>query len=141
MGTGQRVSALRRAAGISQAELARRVGITPPHVSRLEAGKSDNLTAEVVVKLADALRTTTDHLLTGAGPNEPSDEWSGSERRRALQETYKALIQEAEQLDEMALRVIDEECCRLVRLVASERKRLGIANAKNQGSLGSFKAN
>jgi transcriptional regulator with XRE-family HTH domain len=56
-----KILALMESKGITRAELARRTGIKPPHISRLLASDGDTLlsTAE---KVADALRVTVDQL-------------------------------------------------------------------------------
>lgn len=65
---GQRVRALRLAQGMSQTKLADLLGITQSNVSGLERG-ARSLTIHQVVRLANALGTTTDELLRGVSPN------------------------------------------------------------------------
>lgn len=64
-GLGARVKAARETLGLNQAELARRVGVEPSVIQRFEAGTTTPAAA-VLIPLARALETTTDHLLTGA---------------------------------------------------------------------------
>lgn len=52
---GTRLAELREAAGISQAELARRSGLHQSFISRLEAGRVENITRNTYLKLAGAL--------------------------------------------------------------------------------------
>jgi DNA-binding XRE family transcriptional regulator len=48
------LSTLRLAAGLSQAELARRIGTSQPHIARIESGLNDP-TTDVVVRIAVGL--------------------------------------------------------------------------------------
>jgi DNA-binding XRE family transcriptional regulator len=52
---GVRLGLLRRAHGISQAQLARVLGTTKSNVSRLEAGRDGGLTVERLVAVQDAI--------------------------------------------------------------------------------------
>lgn len=56
-----RLRELREGAGLSQAELARRVGATQPSMNRLEQGGTDN--PRYLVRLARELQTTPEYLL------------------------------------------------------------------------------
>ena len=56
---GQRVAALRRLAGLSQAELADRAGIQRSHLSRIESGRYD-VTLPILQFIAEALGMTVD---------------------------------------------------------------------------------
>ena len=59
----EKIKFLRKQKGISQAELARIIGIHTAHVSRLETGKYAP-SVDVLKKLSEALETTTDNLLS-----------------------------------------------------------------------------
>ena len=65
---GPRIAALRRKAGLSQAELARRLQISASAMGMYEQGRREP-SAEILVALARELRISTDYLLTGT----PSD--------------------------------------------------------------------
>jgi len=69
---GSRLARLRRAKGWNQSELAARVGVTSNQISKFEreTGKPG---LETLSKLAEALATTTDFLLTGREPQEIHD--------------------------------------------------------------------
>jgi transcriptional regulator with XRE-family HTH domain len=54
---------LRRQAGLTQEELADRIGETQPYISELETGAVRNPRVETLLALADALGTTVDDLL------------------------------------------------------------------------------
>jgi transcriptional regulator with XRE-family HTH domain len=61
---GQRIGALRRKLGLSQAELAHRLGISPSAMGMYEQGRRQPSGATLVA-LARELQVTTDFLLTG----------------------------------------------------------------------------
>ena len=64
---GARIAALRREAGLSQAELASRLQVSPSALGMYEQGRREP-SADTLVKLARELGVTTDYLLTGV-PN------------------------------------------------------------------------
>ena len=64
MEIGKHIYSRRRALGMTQAELAAELGVTPQFVSALEKGVSSP-SLPVLVKLAATLGTTTDYLLIG----------------------------------------------------------------------------
>ena len=59
---GQRVRRYRKAKGLSQEQLAERVGISVPHMSHIETGNT-KLSLPVLVEIAGALQVQTDDLL------------------------------------------------------------------------------
>ena len=61
---GPRIAALRREAGLSQAELAARLGVSPSAMGMYEQGRREP-SAQLLVALARELKVTTDFLLTG----------------------------------------------------------------------------
>ena len=61
---GPRIAALRRERGLSQAELASRIRVSPSALGMYEQGRREP-SAEVLVALARSLEVTTDFLLTG----------------------------------------------------------------------------
>lgn len=60
---GQRVREVRIEAGLTQKELAERVGVPAQYVSMVETGSSANPTLRLIVLLADALDVPTSDLL------------------------------------------------------------------------------
>lgn len=62
----ERLKEKRKALGMSQTELAERVGVTSRTIQNYELGSRKPQNMEVVQKLADALNTTTDYLLGNA---------------------------------------------------------------------------
>jgi transcriptional regulator with XRE-family HTH domain len=67
---GRRVSERRRELGLSLEELARRAGMDPIYLGRLETSASSELTRMALLKLAIALDTTID-FLSGSGTQAP----------------------------------------------------------------------
>ena len=67
MSAGQRIKMLREAAGLSVAELARRIGIRQPSLWQLEEGVSKNPRASTLLRLADALNASPEWLASGRG--------------------------------------------------------------------------
>lgn len=61
---GARIRALRLAAGLTQAELARRTGIHRPNIARVEAGRHTP-SLETLARLASAIGVPTTRVLTG----------------------------------------------------------------------------
>lgn len=63
-----RVKSLREHKGWTQSDLSRESGVDQANISRLEAGKTPNVSAILLGQLADALGTTLDYL-TGKTDN------------------------------------------------------------------------
>ena len=61
---GARIAALRRKAGISQAELAQRIGVSASAVGMYEQGRREPA-ADLLVTMAQVFEVSTDYLLTG----------------------------------------------------------------------------
>lgn len=59
---GQKIRKIRKAHGLSQEELAEKVGISTPHMSHIETGNT-KLSLPVFVDIAVALEVRTDDLL------------------------------------------------------------------------------
>ena len=67
---GARIAALRRDAGLSQAELAQRLQVSASAMGMYEQGRREP-SAQTLVTMAQALGVTTDYLLTGVpGPGQ-----------------------------------------------------------------------
>ena len=67
---GARIAALRKHAGLSQAELAQRLQISASAMGMYEQGRREP-SAQTLVAMAQALGVTTDYLLTGIpGPGQ-----------------------------------------------------------------------
>ena len=61
---GQRIGALRRNRGLSQAELAQRLGISASAMGMYEQGRREPA-VQTLIALSRELEVTTDYLLTG----------------------------------------------------------------------------
>ena len=61
---GPRIAALRRERGLSQADLASRIQVSPSALGMYEQGRREP-SVDTMVALAQALEVTTDFLLTG----------------------------------------------------------------------------
>lgn len=70
---GCRVAKLRRAAKLSARELSLAIGASHGVVAQLECGTITDLRSSFIPRLAKALGTTSDYLLTGEG-SEPTPE-------------------------------------------------------------------
>lgn len=70
---GRRISALRRQQGLSQAELADRLGISASAMGMYEQGRREP-SANILVALAKEFHVTTDFLLTGRVDSRMDDE-------------------------------------------------------------------
>lgn len=70
---GERIAALRRRAGLSQAELAQRLQISASAMGMYEQGRREP-SADTLVAMARELQVSTDFLLTGKIRTEQEDE-------------------------------------------------------------------
>lgn len=61
---GARIAALRRAAGLNQAELARKLQVSPSTVGMYEQGRREP-SGEILLAIARELGVSTDYLLSG----------------------------------------------------------------------------
>lgn len=66
---GARIAALRRCAGLSQAELAQRLRISPSAVGMYEQGRREPA-GQMLVEISRVFGVTTDYLLTGKAAGE-----------------------------------------------------------------------
>lgn len=90
---GQRIRKYRKAHGLSQEQLAERVGISVTHMSHIETGNT-KLSLPVLMELAETLQVQTDDLLR--------EEFFG--RRSAENEVLRML----ENCDEKQLRILTD---------------------------------
>jgi len=64
---GQKLRALRRAANVTQRELAKRVGVNFSYISKLENDRLPPPAADTIVKICKALGVPPDELLAATG--------------------------------------------------------------------------
>lgn len=69
---GSRIAALRRSAGWSQAELARKLQVSPSAVGMYEQGRREP-SAAILVSMSQVFGVTTDYLLTGKPLTKPDE--------------------------------------------------------------------
>jgi transcriptional regulator with XRE-family HTH domain len=65
---GKRLQELRKLNGLTQEELAVRVGVEKLHISRMERGVAA-CSIDLLLDLSSALSVSTDYLLTGKNPD------------------------------------------------------------------------
>lgn len=70
---GARLKAARNKAGLNQEALAHRVGSSKGYISELETNPDIRPSAELVMKLAEAVETTVEFLMRGDGEKAPAD--------------------------------------------------------------------
>ena len=73
MDLAQRIKAARDAAGLSQSEVARRLGLRPSAVNHMESGRTKSLKAETILTLAQCLSVSAYWLETGHGSPSPDN--------------------------------------------------------------------
>jgi transcriptional regulator with XRE-family HTH domain len=79
---GQRIAAAREQSGISQAQLAERLGVTQPTVAYWER-KAVNIRSDVLTRIARALDVSSDELL-GTKPAKPRAATPAGKARQAF---------------------------------------------------------
>lgn len=68
---GDRIRTLRQARGLSQSQLAERVGVTTGAVSHWESGNTQNIKIPTYLKLCSELGTTPHYLALGPNQKQP----------------------------------------------------------------------
>ena len=70
---GERLSAVRERRGLTQGEVARRIGLPQQAISRLERGERHHVRSDVLARLAIALDISADVLLGLRGTEDDAD--------------------------------------------------------------------
>jgi transcriptional regulator with XRE-family HTH domain len=92
---GQRISRARKAAGMTQEQLAAATGLKQFHISRIERGGIKDVMAETLLRIARALHVTTDFLLSAEGTeHDPTDATPAPPRHRPRSKRPKTQAQE-----------------------------------------------
>lgn len=99
---GQRIARLRKERGVTQIELAERLGVTQPLVSNWERGEI-RLHGELIVELARIFGVSADELLGLSAPTATSS----SPARRRLSRRLQAIDKLSKRDQEALLRTID----------------------------------
>lgn len=76
---GRRVHALRFDLAITQTQLAERVGTSREHITNIERDRVPNVSGTVLLRIAQALGTTTDYLLCAVDDPLPAPEMQPDE--------------------------------------------------------------
>jgi transcriptional regulator with XRE-family HTH domain len=79
---GQRLRKLREIAGLSTKQLDKLADLSEGHVSTLENRDKDNVSARVVLLLADTIGCTMDFLYAGRGRQPPANDILAAVKRR-----------------------------------------------------------
>ncbi|MBN1615827.1 MAG: helix-turn-helix transcriptional regulator [Spirochaetales bacterium] len=99
---GKRLTQFRKAAGLTQKELADKVGISSTLVTDYERGKL-RLYDELIIKLADALNVSTDELL-----GIQSTEIEGFKANRRVMQRMRTIDQLPEYKKKVILKTLDD---------------------------------
>ena len=91
MGIGKRVRGLREERGLTQKDLKEATGLSQATISRIESGEFNNLRGNTVIKLADALRVTTDYLLGRTDASGPQHIFGADLGAKALLNIHELL--------------------------------------------------
>ena len=97
---GARIAALRRGAGMSQGELARRLRVSPSAVGMYEQGRREPSTA-ILVEMARLFGVSVDYLLTGQALEE--------DRKPVLSAMELALTEAEARLEQRGKRPLTRE--------------------------------
>lgn len=87
---GARIAALRRNAGLSQAELAKRLQVSASAIGMYEQGRREPA-ADTLVALADTFHVSVDYLLTGRVTGPVDSEAVSAVLSRAMEAAQAAL--------------------------------------------------
>ena len=87
---GARIAALRRSAGMSQAELADRLKISPSAVGMYEQGRREP-SGDMLVQIARVFQVSTDFLLTGQSGSPADDAAAAQALENALSRVEQRL--------------------------------------------------
>ena len=101
MNTGERIKSARRAAGLTQTELAEKIGLKFSVVSKYETGRVVNLKREVIDDIAKALNVRPSWLMC-LDDKDPATSGGGLEEKidlSQLSEDQKISIQELQKLN------------------------------------------
>ncbi|MGM0816005.1 MAG: helix-turn-helix domain-containing protein [Bacillota bacterium] len=80
---GKRITSLRKQAGLTQEELAKKLNVTRSALSQYELGTRDP-NYDLLIKIANFFDVTTDYLLTGKEMNSSSNPHKGDLMDQAL---------------------------------------------------------
>jgi transcriptional regulator with XRE-family HTH domain len=126
-GLAPTIRAARERAGFTQSQLAKRVGLAPNHVLRLESGQKINPRFETVARIAAELGLSLDELAVAAGyrgtvkvrPNDAATIAQLLEKMRA----FLASMESAEQKAREAIKAMEESLQRRPPIPSAQKRR------------------
>lgn len=91
MKIGEYIKKLREEKNFSQRQLGLYSGVSNTEISKIESGKRQNPSPEILEKIAPYLDTTYEELMSVAGyiKNDPKKEYTGEELLKYIPEEYK----------------------------------------------------
>jgi transcriptional regulator with XRE-family HTH domain len=98
----EKIKSLRVKKGLSQAEMASKIGLSHGHITRLESGKF-NPSTEVLKKIADLFDVSTDFMLDDSTNNE----YDIDVKNKPLAEKIKLISSLDEKQQEAVITIID----------------------------------
>lgn len=103
--TGERIKAARIAAGLTQEELGKRVGVKNAAIHKYESGLIVNLKRDTIEKLADVLEVRPTYLMCidEESPATVSGSEGLTEEERRLLEKFRSASEDARSLAEKVL--------------------------------------
>lgn len=107
---GQKLRALRRAANITQRQLAERVGVDFSYISKLENDRLSPPAADTIVRISEAVGVAPDELLAVTGKMPPQVQQGVSSSPAAIQFLRSA---QAMRLSEAEWKQLSEQLKRL----------------------------
>ena len=112
----QRLRAARKTKGLSQAELAKRVGTDQAHISRMESGET-GVSLDIITRIAKELGITVSHMVgddaTNFGPGHPASKILSDE---SAPEGLRAFADDGELVKALNVSAAEWESLQSVRL-------------------------
>lgn len=125
---GPTIAGARIAAGMSQADLARRAQLTASHLARVEAGEKIHLHFETVARLAEVLKLSMDDISSACGYRVTRLPPTSGAAAVALAEVLRGLLREvmtAEASVRQTLGALEDEFQLRKRRVRARKPRAG----------------
>lgn len=88
----QRIRTARKAAGLSQSEVARKLGVQPSAVNHMESGRTKSLKADTILRLAQTIGVSAYWLETGEGSPSPDNRLTPDETE--VLDLYRSLTEQ-----------------------------------------------
>ena len=122
MNLADRIQRLRKSRGISQEELADRIGVSRQAVSKWESGQTSP-DLEKIVLLSDYFEVTTDYLLKGVSPGQPAptraEQTRAGQDQNAPDQTAPAQIASARAVPDVRIFVMAGSAVNFTGLIAA----------------------